>query len=368
MLSLIFCLGFNIQPSAGQTASAFAAGEASRVARINKWTVGVEGGLLESTAIRIAAELAKALNDGDELRVLPIVGFGATENLSDLLYLRGVDIAITFSDVFDDFKRSGEFKNIDQRVHYISQLFLGELHVLARPEIKSLRDLEGKKVGFNTKGAGPTTTGRILFERLGIKVEPVFVNTSIGLEKMMTGEFAAILHTVAKPNDFFRNLKPDSGFHFIDVPFGKSFIDYYLPSQLTSDDYPNIIPKGQRVETLAIPAVLAVYNWPRDSDRFRRVERFIQYYFDRFETLKQPSYHPKWKEINLAANVPGWKRYSVAEEKLATMSSKGAEERPAFAPRRASATDVQTRTPGFDAEDPKLYQEFLQWKQKQRGR
>src|SRR5262249_48818536 len=124
----------------------------------------------------------------------------------------------------------------------------------------------------------------------------------------------------------------------------------------------------QRIETLAIPAVLAVYNWPKDSDRFRRVERFIQYYFERFDALKQPSYHPKWKEINLAANVPGWKRYFVAEEKLATIANKGAEDRPGFAPTRASAAEVQNRIPGFEAEDPKLYREFLQWKQKQRGR
>jgi hypothetical protein len=58
---------------------------------------------------------------------------------------------------------------------------------------------------------------RILFERLGIHVEPVYVNTSVGLEKLAAGEFAAILHTVAKPNDFLRNVKPESGIHFIEV-------------------------------------------------------------------------------------------------------------------------------------------------------
>jgi hypothetical protein len=81
------------------------AGENDRTSRTNKWTVGVEGGLLESTAIRVAAELAKVLNDGKNLRIIPIIGTGAKENLTDLLYLNGVDISITFSDVFDDIKK-----------------------------------------------------------------------------------------------------------------------------------------------------------------------------------------------------------------------------------------------------------------------
>src|SRR5262249_45381190 len=153
--------------------------------------------------IRFAAELAKALDDGDNLRILPIISYGVAENVNDLLYLHGVDIAITSSDALDAYKKSGEVRNIQQRINYVARLYTGELHVFARPEIRSLADLAGKKVGFNTKGAGPTTTGPIVFERLGIRVEPVFINNAIAIEKMKTGEIAAILHTVGKPNDFF---------------------------------------------------------------------------------------------------------------------------------------------------------------------
>jgi TRAP-type uncharacterized transport system substrate-binding protein len=330
---------------------AWEAGEQDRISRINKWTVGVAGGLLESTAIRVAAELAKGLNDGENLRIIPMLGIGAKENLTDLLYLKGVDISITFSDVFDDIKKSGEARNIEHRVHYISELHVGALHVLARPEIKSLKDLEGRKVGFNTRGAGPTTTGRILFERLGIRVEPVFVNTSIGVQKMVEGEFAAILHTVGKPNDFFQKLERPDGFHFLDVPYDVKFEDYYYPLTLTSEDYPNLIPVGTKVETLGVPAVLAVYNWPKESDRFRRVERFVHYYFDRFPIFYQPTYHPLWKGVNLAAKVPGWKRFWAAEEKLAAML-------------RAGPPGKQP-SGGARISDEALFQEFLAWKKKQ---
>jgi TRAP-type uncharacterized transport system substrate-binding protein len=72
--------------------------------RKNAWTVGIAGGLIDGTYMRFADELAKVLDDGDNLRILPIVSYGAASNLDDLLYLRGVDLAVTQSDVFEYFR------------------------------------------------------------------------------------------------------------------------------------------------------------------------------------------------------------------------------------------------------------------------
>jgi TRAP-type uncharacterized transport system substrate-binding protein len=347
--------------------TAASTGESGNVARINNWTVGLAGGLLEGTFIRFAAEIAKALDDGDNLRVLPIVTYGATENVSDLLYLKGVDISMTHADVFEEFKRAKKVSNVDKRIHYISQLYIGELHVYARPEIKTIKDLEGKKVGFHTKGAGPTVTGPILFERLGVTVEPVFINNSIALEKMRTGEIAAVIHTVGKPNDLFAKFKPEPGFHFLPVEFTDKFADYYVPSTLGHEDYPNLFKPGEKVETIGVPVVLAVYNWPSESDRFRRVQRFVEYYFGRFATLQKPPFHPKWREINLAAKVPGWTRYWVADELLkraataqTTSSGTTAAIDPAVARQQAARA-----APGNTAEQERLFQQFLEWSRKQ---
>jgi len=343
--------------------TAAASGEAAIVARTNAWTVSIASGLLEGTFSRFAAELAKALDDGDNLRVLPIITYGAAENLSDLLYLKGIDMAITHADVFDEFKRNRRAANLEQRINYISQMYVGELHVFARHDIKSLKDLEGKKVGFHTRGAGPTVTGPILFSRLGIKVEPVFINNAIAIEKMKTGEIAAILHTVGKPNILFANLTSDVG-HFLPVEYGEKFADYYVPSTLGYEDYPNLFEPGEKIDTIGIPVVLAVYNWPEGHDRHRRVERFIERYFTHFDTLRKPPYHPKWKEINLAANVPGWNRYFVAQRLLDQMqpATAAAGIDPDLA--RSQAARV---APNDRAEQERLFQEFLAWS-RQRAR
>jgi TRAP-type uncharacterized transport system substrate-binding protein len=69
--------------------------DAAMRGRKNTWTVGVAGGQLSGTYMTFANELAEVLDDGDNLRVIPIVTYGAASNLDDLLYLRQVDVAVT---------------------------------------------------------------------------------------------------------------------------------------------------------------------------------------------------------------------------------------------------------------------------------
>lgn len=350
-----------VRPPAARAPTAAASGEGNTVARMNNWTIGLAAGLPEGTFLRFCAEIARALNDGENLRVLPVVTPGATDNVKDILYLKGIDLGLTHADVFEHFRNVEKIPNIEKRINFISEMYISELHVLVRPEINSFKDLEGKKVSFHTPGAGPSVTGPILFQRLGIKVEPVYVNNAIALEKMKTGEIFALIHTVGKPNDLFVKNKNDAGFKFLPVPFDK-FDDYYVPSAFTAEDYPGYVKPGERIETLGVPAVLAVYNWPQGSDRFRRVQRFIEYYFDKFETLHKPPYHPKWKSINLAAKVPGWTRYFVAEEKLKQMAAQSAAQSidPQLARQQAARA-----APNDAAEQERLFKRFLEWSKTQ---
>src|SRR5262252_10851045 len=106
--------------SVARAPTAAASGDGNTVAKINNWTVGLAAGLPEGTFLRFATEIARNLNDGDELRVLPVVTPGAAENVTDLLYLRGIDIAITFTDVLEYFKAIDKIPNIENRINYIS--------------------------------------------------------------------------------------------------------------------------------------------------------------------------------------------------------------------------------------------------------
>jgi TRAP-type uncharacterized transport system substrate-binding protein len=335
---------------------------------LNAWTVGIAGGLLEGTFIRYAADLAKALDDGNNLRVLPMVTYGAVGNVTDLLNLRGVDVAITQADVLDHFRREVKVPDIENRIQYISPLFLAEVHIYAREEFKTLKDLGGRKVAFNTPGSAANLTGQVVFQRLGIQVEPVFINNAIALEKMRSGELSAVVHVVGKPNDLFARFKPEPGFHFIPVEYGAQFEDYYVPAALEPEDYPNLIRAGETVSTIAVPAVLAVFNWPKSSDRHRRVSRFIEAYFTKFDQLQQPPFQPKWREINLAGKVPGWTRYRVAEELLVKMTAEPdrgpSQVRAQFDAFLDSRPDARGARGLTSSEREALFKQFLEWQRR----
>jgi TRAP-type uncharacterized transport system substrate-binding protein len=284
--------------------------------RKNAWTVGIVGGLLSGTYMRFVDEMASALNDGDNLRILPVVSYGAASNLDDLLYLRGIDAAVTQSDVFEYFRTQRKTPNLDSRVQYIMRLPIAELHILARNDVQSLEDLRGKKVNFGPAGTGASLTGTIVFQRLGINVDQVLIDQPTALQKLQSGQVDAIARVIPKPIDFFSKIPQNSGLHLVNIPFTKTFEDLYTLGEFTKQDYPNLLQGQDHIDTIAVPAVLAVFNWRRNTDRYNKVERFIQYLFNRWDTFQHPPYHPKWRDVNLAATVPRWTRFGVAAEQL----------------------------------------------------
>ena len=333
----------------------------------NAWTVGIVGGLLSGTYMRFVDEMASVLNDGDNLRILPIVSYGAASNLDDLLYLRGVDAAVTQSDVFEYFRTQRKTPNLERRVQYVIRMPISELHILARSNVQSLEDLRGKKVNFGPAGTGASLTGTIVFQRLGINVDQVMIDQPTALQKLQSGQVDAIARVIPKPIDFFGKIPASSGLHLVNIPFTKTFEDLYTLGEFTKQDYPNLLQGQDRIDTIAVPAVLAVFNWQKNSDRYNRVERFIEYLFSRWDTLQHPPYHPKWRDVNLAATVPGWTRFSVAEQLLQQMQveqQQKQQQRAAF----ETFLSNQPKMPVSDADREDLFRKFLQWQTREQHR
>jgi TRAP-type uncharacterized transport system substrate-binding protein len=278
---------------------------------MNAWTVGLAGGLLEGAPIRLAAEIARVVDDGDKLHVLPVVTRGPTENVNSLLYLRGIDAAIINSDALEEYK--SQVPDIQQRLAYVLNLFPSELHIFVRPEIQSLSDLTGKKVNFNNLGTAAAYSGPLIFSRLGLDVEKTFIPHQVALEQMRKGEMAAVVFITSKPVDAFVRGRWEPGFKFLPVAYEKKFEDFYLPASLDATEYPNLIKQGERVTTIAVPTALVAFNFPAKSNRYERLERFVEYLFSRIDKLQQPGFDQKWKTINLAATVPGLTRFPAAQ-------------------------------------------------------
>src|SRR6516225_3062107 len=333
----------------------------------NNWTVGVAGGQLSGTYMTFANELAEVLDDGDNLRVIPIVTYGAASNMDDLLYLRQIDVAVTQADVFEYFRTQRKILNLPSQVNYIVRLPVSEVHLLARTDIKTIEDLRGKKVSFGPAGSASSLTGTIIFQRLGVQVEQALVDNATALQKLKSGEIDALVRVIGKPIDFFAKIPANSGLHFVPIPFSKTFADYYTLGELTSKEYPNLVGEAQPTDTIAVPAVLAVYNWTKGNDRYRRVERFTEAFFTKWDKFREPPRHPKWRDVNLAATVPGWTRWSVSEDMLRRLRVRDVAE-PQVGATEFSAF-LKSKGPGFASLTPQqreeIFLEFLQW-QKQR--
>ena len=284
--------------------------------KINAWTVGLAAGRIEGAPLRLAAEMARVVDDGANLLVLPIVTRGPVENLNSLLYLRGVDLAIINSDAMEEYRIG--FPDIRLHVTYLLNLFPSELHIFVRPEIQSLQDLAGKKVNFNTLGTAAAYSGPLIFSRLGINVEKTFIPHQLALQQMRKGEseMAAVVFITSKPVDAFLRGQWEPGFKFLPVTYNSKFEDYYQPAVLEAADYPALIKTGERVSTISVPTVLVAYNWPPSSDRYRRVARFTDYLFTRVDKLQVAGFDPQWKTINLRATVPALTRFPAAQQWL----------------------------------------------------
>ena len=281
---------------------------------VNSGTVGIMSGALGGTDLRIAADLANAFDDGYDLRVLAIVGKGSVRDIEDLAYLRGIDIAIVQSDVLDFYKKHDLIRNIDEHVHYIAKLYDEEVHLLAREEITSVDDLAGKRVNFGPSDGGTYMTSGILFDRFDVEVDVTGYNHTEALQKLKVGEIDAMVMIEGKPVDLFGTLTPEDGLHLVPLAADRVSGSYYgVP--LSSGDYPGLITEGT-IETIGVGEVLAAYNWPDGHEREVKLTRFVDQLFSDFDKLQSEPYHPKWRDVDLRANLPGWQRLSSARKWL----------------------------------------------------
>jgi TRAP-type uncharacterized transport system substrate-binding protein len=282
---------------------------------INSNTITVIGSGLTGGNIQMIDDIAVAVNDGDNLRVLPILGEGSSQNIRDILYLKGIDAGTVKLGSVEEYERDPLFSDLRNRLQYIAVLGIQEFHVVGNHNLTSIRDLAGKKVGAH---GGAFVSIKDLFGRL--KIEPASLeeaNFFKGLEQIKTGELDALVRVTAMPMSNF-NEKFDPKYHkVIPIPLEDLLIEEYLPGKLTHEAYPNVVPDGATVETVASPVALVAYAWQPGTDRYRRVAKFAEAFFSNFQKiLASKNRHASWETVNLYAELPAWQRFPAAQEWL----------------------------------------------------
>lgn len=273
-------------------------------------TSGVSG-----THARIADDLAQALND-DKLRVLPVVGRETLDNITDLLYLRGIDMAVVQLDDLEYARRQKDFFELREHVHYVTKLFNEEVHLLADEAVRSLADLAGRRVNLGPPEGATAITLQAVLDTLGVPVQATYLNHEEALARLRAGDIAAMAFVTGKPAPLFEALPADTDLHFVPVDYDAGLLDVYLPARLTSADYPQLVAADAAVSTVAVGTVLVAYRWPVENRRSQELARFVARLFDRIDSLREAPFHPKWREVSLSAVLPGWRRHPAASQWL----------------------------------------------------
>jgi TRAP-type uncharacterized transport system substrate-binding protein len=334
----------------------------------NRYTVGLVTGPAYSTEFSMMQDIATVLSQGQEtgphgemaLQVLPMVGTGGERNILDVLTLANADLAIAPVVLANRLRDAKTFGDIGRKLVYITLLHTEELHLLVRQDIRNIADLDGKAVSLGELGSAGDVLGREVFDAAGVKVNAVNLDLNAALDQMQRGQISAALLLSGKPVKPLLTLNARlQALHFLPIPYSQALARDFLPSKLQHADYPNIIADGGSVDTVAVEAALFAYNWPAHSPRFELLANFTQSFFSHFPELRGDSHHPKWREVNLAARLPGWQRFGPAERWLDRQSMGEA------LPRNGAGSEPNSTG---NSSDDKLFREFLRWREQQQAK
>jgi TRAP transporter TAXI family solute receptor len=328
--------------------------------KLNENVLFLMGGQLGAPFNQLAHDISVVVEDGDNLRVLPVVGGAAVQNVKDVLFLRNIDMALTTQEALNYLKATGELgPHLEQKLTYIAPLFPNPLQILARGNARTIRDLNGKKVNFNNKGSATAQFVPKVFKTFGVNTQEFYLPQGDAMEKLLRGEIDATICSCPTPVPAFANVKPDSGLRFVSVPFEKPIQASYLPAAISNEDYPTLVNKAETVDTIAASTILISFNWQKDSVRYKRTAKFIDAFFTKFNenAFHNPARHPLWKSANLAATIPGWSRFPAAEEWLKNWRADQAQTLEADFKRFMSQQSIKEPT-------DQLYRDFLIWKGK----
>ena len=288
-----------------------------------------------------------------------VEGEGGGQNIRDVRFMTGIDLGIAQTNLLDRLRASGA---IDDKIVYLTKLFNEEVHLrrAAPPnpaDRTAIDQLAGRTVNLGDAGSGTQSIARDVLGRLGVAVREVNLADRDAIAGLEAGDIDAVVLLGGKP---VPTLAMRKGLRLLALPFARQLRDDFLPATLSAEDYPGVVEPGRRVDTLAVGTVLIAHDWPRDSDHYRgRSKEFVDASIPTRSTKlrgRSPR-HPKWREVNLAATLPGWTRFGAAETWLKQHREPSEVAREGF----EQFVSAHGGEPATAKKRERLFREFLKW-------
>ena len=282
--------------------------------QVNDDTVGIVFHY-EDVYRRLIEDMTAEFAGSSDVRIVPIIGLNHVQTIYDMLYMRGVDLGIVHSDVFAYLARTQGYERVYQRISALAEITTEKVAVIAGEAYRSLEDLAGEKVNFQAPGKGSDVTGTLLFDAVGVEVEPTRFTSLEALEKVKSGEIAAMVYSVSEPVEPFASLSPADGIRLIGLPQSETLLEHYRKTQLGNEDFPELIKGEGAVPSLELAVIIAAYNWTEaDPARYEKSRRFATALLDGMDALKGGDSAGRWESASLERTPPGVPRLAMLDE------------------------------------------------------
>ncbi len=255
-------------------------------------------GTPEGTYYQIAQDI-KQVAEKEGIPIEIVQTNGSFDNIN-LLGSEKVDLAILQLDVLkftSEMMQARANFNVLKELKVILNLYFEEIHVITKNDaIRSLNQLDGKKVAVGPEGGGSALTAEVLLAANGLSIQKLFDAPNEALQKLERGELDALIFVGGAPVPAFEQL--DKSFHFVQLPANPILEQIYQKKKIDKTIY----PWAGEVETFAVPSVIMTRD-RKDSEYVTLIQRLLLAILSNKEKLDATG-HPKWKTSQFRFMVP----------------------------------------------------------------
>jgi hypothetical protein len=312
-------------------------------------------------ASRMAKEFAAVMSASDAPGHA-IVGPTSPDGLGRVLKTDLADFAfVSLDSLVSSAKGDPEWM---KRVPYVARLAPETLEVIAPREVKSINGLQGKLVSFGELDSATSTSGRLLFSRLGVTANQTNSPLPEALEALAAGKVDAVVVLGAEGAPGLDDFGGDGRFHIVPIPWSPTLEPVYAPAHVTAAERPNLVGASTPVETMSEPMALVALDAPPGSPRAEALGRLARVFFDHYDGLLDGERDPHWREVNFAveASWPGepWPRLAAAQNWLDAKKASADASLDAFRASAKSAAGSPTWPSASDSD--RLYDGLTRWR------
>jgi len=187
-------------------------------------------------------------------------------------------------------------------------LYNEEVHILAKRDVASLAELNGRRVAVGVEDSGTFLTASLVLDLAGVQPsERATINATDALERLLADEIDAFFYVAGAPTKLFLSEEIDpERFHLLPIE-DATLSAVYIPTEIPAGTYAF---QSEPVPVVAVKAVLMTYEYTPAKNDYHRlscksVSDLSRLILTNFRQLQEVG-HPKWRSVDLNDIPPGW--------------------------------------------------------------